>query len=162
MEHVLTQRQRISLSHNDPSVGIIRAEESLHHRKSLGGRNNGSIGINFQELCHVGGMIRLHMLDNQIIRGSAFQSLGNIIQPRLGKELIYSVHNSDLIIQNSIGIVAHAIGNNILSFEQIDLMVIHAKITNVIGNKHKQDPPYIYFYKLTKILVHGQHQAKSA
>ena len=40
----------------------------LHHIKSLGRRNDGCIGVSFHKSTYASRMVRLHMLNNKIIR----------------------------------------------------------------------------------------------
>ena len=70
---VLSKGQGASLSHHDPPVGIVRAEEVLHHGKGLGGGNHGSLRVDLHEIRDVGGVIRLHVLHHQIVRRAARQ-----------------------------------------------------------------------------------------
>ena len=87
--------------HNTP-LGKIRSEEILHHSKSLGRRNDSRLRICLGKIKNIGTVVRFHVLDYQIVRLSVTQSILNIIQPLMGKILIYSIHNSDLIVHNGV------------------------------------------------------------
>ena len=82
-------------------------------------------------------MIGLHVLHDQIIRLSAVQDFLQITEPLIGKFHVHSVHDSDLLVHDDIGIVCHAERDNILTFKQVDLMIIDADILDRICNLHK-------------------------
>ena len=143
-QHMLAQAQGIPLPYHDAAVGVVGAEEILHHGKSLGRRNHHSLGIELQELVDVCGMVGLHVLDHQIVGLAADQDLLDIVQPLVGEILVHGVHDRDLLVQDHIGIVCHAIGDYILAFEQVNLMVVDAYIFNIVGNHHSNSPSTVF------------------
>ena len=87
------------------------------------------------------------MLDDQVIRLAVTQNFCDITQPFLCKVDIYRIHNGNLIIHDNIGIICHAIGNDILTFKQVNLMVIYTDIKNGVGYMvqcHCLYPPSIF------------------
>ena len=135
---MLTQREGIALADDDAVVLKGGAEETDHHIKGLGGGNHGGIGIGLHKVCNIGGMVHLHMLDHQVIRLTTGQDILDIVQPLMGEAGIHGIHNGDLLVQDHIRIVGHAVGHHILALEQIHLVVVNANIFNIIGNKHKR------------------------
>ena len=73
-------------------------------------------------------MIRLKMLYNKIVNGSAVESREKILLPFLHASWINSIHNSYLFVQNHIGVVGNALRDNVLAFKQIDGSVIYTDI----------------------------------
>ena len=103
----------------------------------------------------IGRMVGLHMLHHQIIRLTAVQSVLQIVQPGMGKAGIHRIHDSDLLIQDHIGIISHTVGDNVLTFKQVDLMVINANILNIVCDIHGIPPKIfllIYLYHTPMIL----------
>ena len=137
---MLSQRQGIALTDHNPAAFEVVTEELLHHGESLGGGNHRGLGIDLQEVHNIGRMIRLHVLNHQIVRLPAVQDGLQIVQPLVGEIPIHGVHNGDLLVQNHIGIVGHAVGNHILSLEQVYLMVVNAHIADILGNCHRYSP----------------------
>ena len=133
---MFAQIQGVAFAHNDAAVGIIGTEEVLHHTESLEGGYYGGFGVQIHEVGHIGSMIRLHVLHDQIVGLAVAQNLLQIIQPLVGEVLIYGIHNGDLVVQDHIGIVGHTVGHNILALEQIYLMVVYTDVFDVVGNEH--------------------------
>jgi hypothetical protein len=76
------------------------------------------------------------VLDNQVVRLSALQDRCDIVQ-QFGNEIgIHSVHDGDLLVQDHIGIVCHAVGDNILALEQVNPVIVNAYIADILGNMH--------------------------
>ena len=88
-------------------------------------------------------MVRLHMLDHQIIRLSSCQGLLHIVQPFMGELSIHRIHNGNFFIFYHIGIVGHSIWDLILSLKQIQLMVVDACINDIVGNIHRSHSPFL-------------------
>ena len=137
---VLAQSQGIALTDHNPVTLKIVAEELLHHGEGLGGGNHRGLGIDLQEVRNVGRMIRLHVLNDQIVGLPAVQDGLQIVQPLVREIPIHGVHNGHLLIQNHIRIVRHAVGNHILSLKQVYLMVVNAHIADILGNCHRYSP----------------------
>ena len=68
------------------------------------------------------------------------ENCGDFVHPLLGEVGVNSVHDSDLFVDDDIGVVSNAIGHNVLTFEQIYLMIVNADIFDIIGNKHTYPP----------------------
>ena len=114
----------------------IQSEEILDHYKCLRIGYYCSAGIYFQKVRYICCMVRLHMLNDQIVRLTSAKCLFKIIQPFMFEIGIYSIHNCNLVIQNHIGIICHSVWHCILSLKQIYLMVINSDIFNGICNLH--------------------------
>ena len=59
-----------------------------------------------------------------------------IAQPLIGELHVHGIHDGDLLVQNDIGIVSHAERDNILTFEEINLMIIDTDILDRICDLH--------------------------
>ena len=79
-------------------------------------------------------MVGLHMLHHQVVGLAAAQGVFNVLEPFAGLLLVDGVHDGDLVVENHIGIVAHAVGHHILTLEEIHLVVVGADINNGIGD----------------------------
>ena len=135
-QHMLAQVQGVALADYDAAVSVIGAEELLHHGESLGGSHNGSLGVSVQEDIDICGVVRLHVLHNQVIGLTAFQRVFQILQPLLTEILIYGVHNGDLVVNNCVRIISHAVGYHILALEQVHLVIVHTDVFDIFGNGH--------------------------
>ena len=121
-----------SLGSDDPSVGILTAVEIFHHGEGFGGSHDHSLRVFFHKERDIGGMIRFHMLDDQVIRRPPVQGFLQVAKPFIPEMFFHRVHDGNLIIQNYIGIIGHAQGDNILAFEKIDLMIVDTDIADIL------------------------------
>ena len=142
---VAAQGKSVALCHGDAALGTVGAEELLHHDEGLAGGDDGGLRIEPEEIGNVGRMVRLHVLHDQIVRPSAAENGFQIVQPFVGETGVHRVHDGDLLVQNDVGIVGHAVGHRVLALEQVHLMVVYADIKNVVGNAHWLIPPKLFF-----------------
>ena len=147
---MLSERKGVSFLYNDLPVLIIRAEKLLHHHKCFCRGNNLGILIYLHKISDIGRVIRLHMLDDQVIRLAGTQNRSHVVQPFVGEMGVHSVHDCGLLIQDHIRIVSHAVFHNILSLKQIYLMVIDTYVSDIVCNIHLLYTPFLF--KLTNIL----------
>ena len=140
MQGMCAKLQRTAFTDNDPSVLKLRAKEIAHHGERLCAGNNDSLRIVLHKIQDIGAVVRFHMLNNKIIGFSAVKGVFKIVQPFLCKVAVNGVHDSDLAVHDDIGIVCHAVRNIILTLKQVDLVVIHAHISDIVGNIHFHTP----------------------
>ena len=133
---MFTKCKSISLFDNNSSVLELCAKKIAHHCKSLCTGNNHCIRIVFHETHDIGTMVGFHMLNNQIIRLSSLKYIIKVIKPLMLELAVNCIHNRNFFINYYIRIISHSIRYNILSFKQVNLVVIYACIFNVIGYCH--------------------------
>ena len=92
-------------------------KEVADHVESLCSSDYGSVRIYLQEIGDVGSVVRLHVLNDQVIRCCSIQYICNILQPLIAKSCIHCIHNRNFLIIDHIGIVSHAIRHNIVTLE---------------------------------------------
>ena len=108
------------------------AEEILQHEKCSGRRNDFCCGICIHERKDAAGMVRLHMLYDQIVRNTLAQSAFDMIEPSLCKMRIHRIHDGDLLIQDDVGIICHAVGNGVFSLKKINVVIVYTHILDRI------------------------------
>ena len=82
-------------------------------------------------------MVGLQVMNDQVIRLTAVQGLLHVGHPLVGGTAVHGIHDGDFVIQNDIGIVRHTVRYNILTFKQVDFVVIYSHIANIICDFHK-------------------------
>ena len=127
----------------------IRLEEAVHHCKCLCCGHDCRVRIGLQEVLDICGVIRLHVLDDQIVRLPAAENGGDVVQPFMGKMNVNCIHNGCFLVHDHIGIIGHSIGNHILAFKKVYLMVVYTHIFDRISNSiHMFSPPRKYYGKV--------------
>ena len=143
------------------SFQVHSTEEVLHHGESFSIGNNGCIRICFHKVLNICGVVRLHMLNYQIIRFRAIQNFCYFSQPFFCEVGVYCVHNCDLLIFDHVGVIGHSVWYYVLSLKQVYLMVIYTYIINIISDFHCYrillGLLYFIFSLFLKILSHCYH-----
>ena len=78
-------------------------------------------------------MIRLHMLNYQIIRFPTAKNRFQIVKPLMRKGGIYGIHNGCFYVRDDIRIIGYTIRHCILTFKKIDSMVVYSDLVNIFG-----------------------------
>ena len=117
MQRARTERKRIAFAHHHAPIFVLRAEKLTDHYKRLRRSDDFRFRVRLHKCGDTRRMIRLHVLRHEIIGRSAAERAGKILQPLGGKMPVRRIHHRDLLVQNHIGIVAHAVRHFILPFE---------------------------------------------
>ena len=151
MEGVLTQREGIPLLDDHAVFGEVLAEEILHHGKGLSGGHQNGIGVGLEEVDDIGGVVGLHVLNNEEIGGTASQHALDVVQPLVGEAGVYGVHDGDEVVQDDVGIIGHAVGNNVLALKQIDVVIVDADVADIGGDLHS-NPSFLWEWRFDRIV----------
>ena len=81
-------------------------------------------------------MIRLHMLNDQIIRLPCAEGFCHVVKPFVGEFPVDGIHHGGLLIENYVGIVGHSVRDDVLPLKEIDLMIVDADVADVVCNLH--------------------------
>ena len=127
---VLAQIQNVAVSHFDGLADLDVREVLSNHLEGLLVAYHYRLGVLLHEGLDGSGMVRLHVLDDQIIRSHAPQSQFDVLQPLLSLPLVDGIHDRDLVIDDGVGIVSHTVGHDILALEQVDIVVVGADIND--------------------------------
>ena len=131
-EDVPPGRQRVALLHDQPAVREIVAEIALHHREGLCARDDRRLRIRRGELRHVGGVVRLHVLDDQVVDGRVADLRPDVPQPLVAEARVDGVKDDGLPVLDEIGVVGHSVRHDVLAFEQVDVMVVDADVLDIV------------------------------
>ena len=136
VQGVMAQGQSVAFLDDDAAVSIVCAEELLHHDKGLGGRYNFSGGVCLGKGIDGTGVVRLHVLDNQVVRCTITQCGGDLGDPLVSKVGVNGVHHNGLVVHDQIGVVGHAVRDAILAFKEIHCVIIDTKVNNIFCDFH--------------------------
>ena len=136
IQDVGAQFQRVAGLYGLADIGGNVLEELIQHGKCFGISHNNRIRIGFHEFHDAGGVVRLHVLDDEIVNLAAVQLRADIVQPFIPETDVDGIEESRLPVKDQVGIVSHAGRNDILSLKEIDLMVVDADIADIICDEH--------------------------
>ena len=78
VQRVGAQRQGVPLLDDDAAVRVVGAEIGLHHVERLGRRDDGRAGVRLRERGDGAGMVRLHVLHDQVVGRTLAQCGGDL------------------------------------------------------------------------------------
>ena len=78
IQSVTSERERPAVFNGELVFAKPDAEEIINHGKRLCVCNDGCVGIGAEELRNAGGMIRLHMVNDEVIRLAAVKRGGDV------------------------------------------------------------------------------------
>ena len=55
----------------------------------------------------------------------------------MGEAGIHRVHNGDQIVQDHVGIIGHAVGNNVLTLKEVNGMIVDTDVTDISSDLHE-------------------------
>ena len=109
MEGMASGRKGIPLLHLLGAAGKIQIEELADHLQGLGACHHLDLRILFQKKLDIGRMVRLHVMDHQIINGAALKPCFQILKELFRGGSVHRVHQCYLLIQDEIGVIGYAL-----------------------------------------------------
>ena len=106
--------------------------ESGQHTKRLGVAYNLHSRILLAEQANATRMVRLHVIDNQIIQRASLQSLGYLLQEKIRIADIDRVDQDRLFIDDQISVVRHTVGQRPHVLEERLLAVVYSHVIDLI------------------------------
>ena len=83
------------------------------------------------------------MLHDEIIRLPVAEQILQVIHPFMREMRVHRVHHGNLIVENDIGVVGHAVRHGVLSLKQVNGVVVDAGIADIVRNIHDVIPLFV-------------------
>ena len=119
------------LDQNDPLLQI-RQEELGQHGFNLGVAENAGLRVTQQQALNGGGVVRLHVGDEQVVQLPATQGVGDVFKKDFVDGLVAGVKQNCFFVQKEIGVVADAVGNSVNTLKTGEAAVIGADPDQVV------------------------------
>ena len=101
-ERMLAEGERVAFGDDDAAVFIVCSEEVLHHRESLGGGDDGRRLVGVHEGGDVARVVRLHVVDDQIVGGFAAEHVFDVAEPFVAEADIDGVDDGGLAVNDGV------------------------------------------------------------
>ena len=126
--------QHIAFLHDAYFGRFFKMEELIQHRANLCVAHDRGIGIAQHQFIHCGGVIRLHMVDYQIIQLAPAQHVRDVFKELAGNGTIHGIHHQRFFIIDEIAVVGYAGRDGIYVFKQGKTAILTADPGDFIGN----------------------------
>ncbi len=132
-EFVLSEGERVPVLDLELFVTEVELlEEAGHHREGLSVADDDCVGELTDEVHDVGGVVGLHVLNDEVVGLPAAERFVEVCEPLIGEVFVNGVEHSDLLVEYDIGIVSHAVGDDVLTLEEVEIVVVDAYVKNVV------------------------------
>ena len=115
----------------DP-VGPVGLEELRQHGLDLRIADDAGLGIAQQQAVNGGGVVRLHMGDDQIVQLPPAELVGDVLKEDLIHGLVNRVEQNGFFIQHQVGVIADAVGNAVHTLKAGEAAVIGADPDQIV------------------------------
>ena len=109
-------------------------KELLHHLGYQLVAHDSHLGMVHHQLAQSGGMVHLHVLNDDIVQLAAAEHMIQILQILFGSGSVHGIEHHGLLIQQDIGVVGYAHGDLIDALKQSQTPVVGADPGQIIGN----------------------------
>ena len=132
-EGVRAHREGVALSCGDDAVGDVDALEELADH-GLGERrgHQGALGIAREDLRHAGGMVGLHVVDDEVVEGATVEHSLDVLEVLADDGAVDRVDEDGLLVKQQVGVVGHAVVERVDVLEQGKALVAGADPPQVV------------------------------
>ena len=131
---MLAGRERVSLLDDLDLSGQIKVKELPEHGLHLGVADDGDLRIPGEKRLYGVGVVRLHMVDDQIIQLPAAQCVLYVFEKRLVHGFVHRVEQHGLLVLQQVGVVRNALRHPVNALEAGKAAVIRADPCQVVGD----------------------------
>ena len=114
---MLAERKRVAILERERLCAFRELKELRNERKRLCGGSNSCVWVLLDKFENAAGVIGFQVMDNQVIRRFALQCIFDICQPFTYFVCVYGIRDSNLLVENHVGIVRNSIRNLVLPFK---------------------------------------------
>ena len=131
---MLAHREAVPfLYHMQPSAQV-QSEKLGQHGLDLGVADDLCLRVAQGNGFDGGGVVRLHMGDEEIIQSPSVQRVGHVFKEGGGHCLVHRVKQDGLFVQHQIGVVGHAVGHAVNALKAGKPSVIGADPDQIVQN----------------------------
>ena len=123
---MLAEAVGAALGHEDGAAVDVKGEVVADHVADLRVADDLCIGITAHGLLERLGVVRLHVVDHQVVRCSAVQDVGYIFTEGGTHGAVHRVEQDSLVVQQEIAVEADAVGHAEHTLEQGQTAAIRA------------------------------------
>ncbi|MPN44510.1 hypothetical protein SDC9_192075 [bioreactor metagenome] len=127
------EAEGIAFLHLDDRVFIHGELELTHHHKGFFVADNHHIWPPEQNFLDGARMVRLQMVDDQIIQRTARQNVLHVFKKLTAAGPVHRVEQSGLFVQQKIGVIGDTSGNGICIFKQGKAVVVGPYPVHILG-----------------------------
>ena len=127
-------RERVHLLDELQAAVDVEREEVLHHRARLGVADDGQLRVAQDELADGRGVVRLHMLHDEVIELPPAQHMVDVLKEQAADGLIDSVDQHGFFVQQQVGVIADAVGQRIGILKQVQPPLTRADPIEIFGH----------------------------
>ena len=146
-----SRAERIAFGNGNCAIVHGRAEKLREHDVGFAVAHDFDGGVAQNQLLDAGAVVRLHVVDNEVVEAAPGQRMGEIFVKLAADRTIHRVHQDGLFVQHQIGIVRNAVVQREHVFKQAEPPVRRADINGIPGDLslavHGVHPPIQNFVK---------------
>ena len=113
---------------------FTNAIETLHHLERFLVSDDLDFRIILLDQGNASAMVRLHVIDHQIVDRAVAYHLLNILQVGHEEIHLHRINQTHLLVINQIRVIAHPIGQRPQTLEKVLVTVVHAHVVNLVCN----------------------------
>ena len=155
-ERAFAQRKRFAVLHGNAAREDV-AEKPFGDGEGLLIAHDGGFGVFFQKRRDRGGMVRLHVVQHEIIGLFSAEFPPEVCEPFLRFASVHGVRYRDLFIKNHVGIITYPVGDGVLAFEEVQSRVVDADVAHAVCDFHVCSP---YTFRIFYSIPHNRRAVK--
>ena len=136
------QVEHVAIFDDHLALGVVGAKVVDHHAEGTHAGHDLRLGIALHKGGDTGGVIGLHMVNDQVVGGAAVEHGLEVAEPLVDKASVDRIGDGDLVAQDNVAVVCHTIlGHIVLALEQVNVVIVDANVADILGDLHQAKPP---------------------
>jgi len=125
--------QGIAFLHGDGAAVHIKGEKLLQHGLGHAAADDLHFGIAQDDVLNAGSVVRLHMLDNQIVQFTAVQNGFYVFKIVVADRAVYGIKENRLLIQKQVRVVGNTVADTVDAFKHGKTAIVGTDPDEIAG-----------------------------
>ena len=135
-EGVLAEAHRVALVHEDRAGVNVEGEVVLDHVADLLVADDLRVRIAEHGVLQRLGVVGLHVMHHDVVERTAVQGIGDVLEELAGDGVVDRVEQDGLLVEQDVGVVAHAAGDGVDALKQSQPPVRRADPKQIVIDFH--------------------------
>ena len=136
------QVEHVAIFDDHLALGEVGSKVVDHHAEGAHACHDLRLGIALHKGSDAGGVIGLHVMNDQVVGRTAIEHGLEVAEPFVDKASVDRIGDGDFVAQNNIAVVCHAVlGHVVLALEQVNVVIVDTDVADILGDLHQAKPP---------------------
>ena len=143
----------------------VDVEKVGDHAEGLRVAHYLGLGVFLRETCDTRRVVGFHVMHDEVVGRFARRGFVYVLQPLVHEMRVHRIRDGYLLAHDDVRVIAHALGYAVLTFEKVDVVIVDARVDDVVCDlvhvKCSLRRDYIIFPRINQAYARGMRSRRA-